>query len=71
VLTSQEAFDRLSQVRLGVMLNLLPRIDMGLLNGLLVRHQSAHLQLNAERTVPVAERGGLRADLLRSVLQDV
>jgi protein arginine kinase len=71
VLTSQEAFDRLSQVRLGVMLDLLPRIDMGLLNGLLVRHQSAHLQLNAERTVPVAERGALRAELLRSVLQDV
>ncbi len=71
VVTSQEAFDRLSQIRLGVMLNLLPPIDMGLLNGLLVRHRSAHLQLRAEREVPVAERGALRAELLRTALKDV
>jgi protein arginine kinase len=69
VLTSQEAFDRLSQVRLGVVLNVLPAIDMALLNGILVRHQSAHLQLAAERAVPPKERGALRADLLRALLR--
>jgi protein arginine kinase len=55
VLTSQETFDRLSQVRLGVLLEILPAIDMGLLNALLVSHQSAHLQLRADRTVAAAD----------------
>jgi len=68
VLTSQEAFDRISQVRLGVMLKVLPPIDMGLLNGLLVHHQSAHLQLDAGRAVPPVERGAIRAELLRTAL---
>jgi protein arginine kinase len=71
VLTSQEAFDRISQLRLGVMLKVLPPIDMGLLNDLLVRHQAAHLQLHAEREVAAVERGALRAELLRSVLAGV
>lgn len=71
LLTSQEAFDRLSQVRLGVLLDILPRIDMGLLNQALVVHQSAHLQLAAERTLGPAERATRRADLLRGLLRDV
>ena len=50
---------------------ILPAIDMGLLNALLVSHQSAHLQLRADRTVAAAERGALRADLLRSLLGGV
>jgi protein-arginine kinase len=53
-----------------VTLKVLPDIDMGLLNGILVRQQSAHLQLGAERSVPPAERGVLRAELLRSLLRD-
>jgi protein arginine kinase len=71
VMTTQEAFDRLSQVRLGVVLGILPAVDMGLLNGALVRQQAAHLQLGAERRVPVQERGRLRADLLRRLFRDV
>lgn len=71
VITIQEALDRLSQVRLGVMLDILPRIDTGLLNHGLVHAQSAHLQLQAEKTIPPEQRGALRADLLRGLLRDI
>ncbi len=71
LLTSQEAFDRLSQVRLGVLLDILPRIGMGRLNQALVCHQSAHLQLAAEKALAPAERAARRADLLRGLLRGV
>jgi protein arginine kinase len=69
-LTSQEAFDRLSQVRLGVMLDILPPIAVGRLNEALVCHQSAHLQLAAERALGPEERAERRATLLRRLLHD-
>ena len=71
VLTSQEAFDRLSQVRMGVVLDILPRIDMGRLNAALVRHQTAHLQLAAGHAASQAERGVLRAAFMRKHLQGI
>jgi protein arginine kinase len=71
VMTGQEVLDRLSHVRVGVMLDILPRIDAGLLNRALVMTQTAHLQLAAERTLPPLERGRLRADLLRDLLREV
>lgn len=70
VMTGQEALDRLSQVRLGVMLDLLPPIPLETLNQAIVHHQTAHLQLAAGRDVPTAERSVLRADLLRTLLRD-
>jgi protein arginine kinase len=69
LMSGQEAFDRLSQVRLGVVLNILPPLGMDRLNLALVQHQSAHLQLRAERPVTPTERGSLRAEFLRTVLQ--
>ncbi|MEE4298177.1 MAG: hypothetical protein V2J24_01945 [Pseudomonadales bacterium] len=71
VLTSQEVLDRLSQVRLGVILGILPPISMQLLNEALVRAQSAHLQLENERELNPIERGHVRADLLRRLLREV
>jgi len=71
VLTSQEAFDRLSQVRLGVVLDILPRIDMARLNAALVRHQTAHLQLAAGHAASQTERAVMRADFMRTLLRDI
>ncbi|HOX26513.1 MAG TPA: ATP--guanido phosphotransferase [Candidatus Krumholzibacteria bacterium] len=71
VMTSQEAFDRLSQVRMGVVLEILPRIAMGRLNVALVQHQAAHLQLRAEQRLSPAQRGRARAEFLRELLRDV
>jgi len=71
VMTGQEALDRLSQVRMGVVLDILPRIAMEQLNRALIHVQSAHLQLRAERTVEPAERGRMRADLLRNLFRHI
>ncbi len=71
VLSSQEAFDRLSQVRLGVVLEILPPISMGLLNLALVQHQAAHLQLQADQPASRQELRRLRADFLRRLLKGI
>ena len=70
-MSSQEAFDRLSQVRLGVVLDILPPIPMQRLNLALVQHQSAHLQLLADQAAAQAIRGRMRADFLRDLFRDV
>lgn len=70
-MSSQEAFDRLSQVRLGVVLDILPPIAMQRLNLALVQHQAAHLQLMADQAAAPAVRGRLRADFLRDLFRDV
>jgi len=66
----QEAFDRLSQVRMGVMLRVLPPIAMSRLNQALIQHQAAHLQLLAGRSAKPIERARMRADFLRNLLRD-
>jgi protein arginine kinase len=70
VLTMQEAFDRLSQVRMGVMLNLLPALPMARLNQALIQHQAAHLQLMAGRSAKPIERARMRAGFLRNLLRE-
>jgi protein arginine kinase len=70
VMTMQEAFDRLSQVRMGVMLKVLPPIAMSRLNQALIQHQTAHLQLLAGRSAKPIERARMRADFLRNLLRD-
>jgi protein arginine kinase len=70
VMTMQEAFDRLSQVRMGVMLKVLPPIAMSRLNQALIQHQAAHLQLMAGHAAKPIERARMRAEFLRNLLQD-
>jgi len=67
VMTGQEAFDRLSHVRVGVGLQLVPPVDLALLNRALVQHQAAHLQLMAGRPAKPVERARMRADFLRNL----
>jgi protein arginine kinase len=68
IMTTTEAFDRLSQVRMGVVLGLLPAVPMQRLNNALVRHQAAHLQLAAGRSLTQRERTVARADHLRGLM---
>lgn len=65
VMTAQEAFDCLSNVRLGVGLGLLPALVPGRLNQLTVHHQTAHLELAAGRSLSSRDKGAARAALLR------
>ncbi|MFH1845781.1 MAG: ATP--guanido phosphotransferase [bacterium] len=68
LITSQEAFDRLSHVRMGVSLGILPSLHMALLNRALVDMQTAHIQIRAGRRIEGRERSALRAQYLRELL---
>jgi protein arginine kinase len=65
LLSTQETWDCLSQARLGAGLDLVPGRDWSIYNRLLVRHQSAHLELAAGRALDSREKAAARADLLR------
>jgi protein arginine kinase len=68
LITSQEAFDRLSHVRMGVSLSILPPLPMSVLNEALVEMQSAHVQVRSGRPVEGHERAAARAAYLRDLL---
>ncbi len=65
MITAQEAFDCLSNIRLGVGLGLLPVPEPGCLNHLMVHQQTAHLELVAGRDLSGRDKGAARAALLR------
>ena len=66
--TSKEALNLLSILRLGVDLKLLPRSLRGLVDELMVSTQPAHLQLGCEQKLSPEDRDGVRADLIRAKL---
>lgn len=68
LITSQEAFDRLSHIRMGIALGVLPAIGTGVLNRALVEMQSAHIQIRAGRLIEGRERSAARATYLRELL---
>jgi protein arginine kinase len=67
LITAQETFDHLSNVRLGVGLGVLDPLEPGLLNRVLVQHQTAHLEMSAGRPLANREKSAARAALLREV----
>lgn len=67
LITAQETFDHLSNVRLGVGLGLLDPLEPSLLNRVLVQQQTAHLEVSARRPLSPREKGAARAALLREV----
>lgn len=71
VLTSKEALNHLSMLRLGADLDLIPDLDRGLIDMLLLEIQPAHLQLSAGRELSPDERDVMRAEITRRRLQSV
>ena len=67
LITAQETFDHLSNIRLGVGLGVLEPLGPDLLNRVLVQHQTAHLELAAGRPLASREKSAARAALLREV----
>jgi protein arginine kinase len=67
LMTSQEAFDRLSHVRMGVSLGIIPPIPIARLNQALVEMQPAHVQVAAGRDMKGRERAAARAAYLREL----
>ena len=69
LMTAQEALERLSELRLGIALGLVKRIDMQKVDHLLLDVQPAHLQALAGRNMGGEERDVERANRLRSELR--
>lgn len=67
LISAQETVDHLSNIRLGVGLGILDPLEPGLLNGVLVRHQTAHLEVAAGRPLAHREKSAARAAFLREV----
>ncbi|HHT68832.1 MAG TPA: protein arginine kinase [Firmicutes bacterium] len=68
IITSQEAMELLSDLKLGVDLGVIEYRDPELLKQLMVQIRSAHLQKMMGQALPVQERDRLRASLIRDAL---
>lgn len=68
LITAQESFDRLSHVRLGVGLGILPPFSSGILNTLLFGQQSGHLELSCGESLTGSDQAHARALFLRGHL---
>lgn len=68
-LTSEEAMELLSAVRLGVTMNLVPGLNIADVNELFVLTQPAHLQALKGRVLEAPERDVARANLVRDRLK--
>jgi protein arginine kinase len=71
VLTSKEALNLLSMLRLGADLDVITNCDRSLLDLLLLEIQPAHLQLGAARELSPEERDVARAEITRARLQGI
>ena len=64
-ITSTEALEQLSQVRLGVCMGMIENLDLAAINEMLVMTQPAHIQLVERRPLDEQERDVVRARYLR------
>ena len=71
ILSSKEALNLLSMLRLGADLDLVPDCDRSVLDLLLLENQPAHLQLQARRELSAEERDVMRAEITRHRLQSI
>lgn len=69
-LSSEEAMQLLSNVRLGVNLDLIKEVSLPTLNQLLIQIERAHLQKMKHKELTQSERNSARASMLRQRLQD-
>lgn len=70
LLATDEATRLLSQLRLGVAMGLIEKLDQQVVHNLMLLVQPAHLQRASGRNMTQAERRIARADLVRSRLQE-
>lgn len=68
ILSGDEAMKLLSDVRLGVTLNLLPQVELSTLNRLLILTRPGFIQRVAGQALPAAERDTRRAAIVREEL---
>ncbi|MEM8952908.1 MAG: protein arginine kinase [Verrucomicrobiota bacterium] len=71
IISSKEALNLLSMIRLGCDLGYFPPENGGLANLLLMEIQPAHLQIEAKRKLSAEERDALRAEITRRKLRNL
>ncbi|HAN94455.1 MAG TPA: protein arginine kinase [Firmicutes bacterium] len=69
ILSSQEAMELLSDLKLGIDLGIIPHGDPELVKQLMVQIRAAHLQSIMGQPLPAQERDRLRASLVRDTLE--
>ena len=69
IITTNEAMEHLSSLRLGLSLGLLSKVSVRTLNELMIAIQPAHIALLKAQRVDVTTRDSLRADLVRERLR--
>ncbi|HEU5397465.1 MAG TPA: ATP--guanido phosphotransferase, partial [Verrucomicrobiae bacterium] len=70
-ISSKEAMNLLSLMRLGVDLELFPTVDRSLVDELFLTTQPAHLQKQYSDKLTAEERDLIRADMVRDRLKNV
>lgn len=70
LITSQEALDRLSALRMGLTLDICEGVDFGLLNRALLGHRTAHLELETGQALTGRQKSVARATWLRRLLSE-
>ncbi len=70
VMSSNEAIELFSSIRMGLNLGILEKPSYNSLNEMIVRVRPAHLQKQAERTLAAAERDEYRAELIRNWIKN-
>lgn len=68
LVSSREALDLLSGLRLGIEMNMIKGADVGLLNELILLTQPGHLQRIMKQTIGPGERDAVRARIMREKL---
>ncbi|HQW29884.1 MAG TPA: protein arginine kinase [Verrucomicrobiales bacterium] len=68
IISSKEALNHLSMIRLGCDLGFIPEEEREAITVLLTEIQPAHLQISAKRKLSAEERDILRADIIRTSL---
>lgn len=71
IISSKEAMNLLSDVRLGVGMGILEDIDINLLDNLMIEIQPANIEQSFEEDLNVTQRDIKRADLLREKLNQI
>lgn len=69
VLTSEEVMNLLSAVRLGIALNVIDRVEISMINEILLLSQPAHLQKYYGKEMSQDQRDVIRAEMVREKLK--
>ena len=71
MISSQEAADLLSALRLGFEMGIIGGLSLSTINEIMISMQPGHLQKAMQKAAGPEERDRLRADLARERVQDV